>query len=166
MSQISHDDQLKFEKLKAVIEQQRDQHGNIMSVMQEAQNIFGYLSKEVQKFIAEGLHVPLTDIYGVATFYTQFSLEPKGRFQIGVCMGTACYVRGSQKILDALVKELNVEVNATTPDGLFTLEATRCLGCCGLAPVLMIGDDVYGRLDEGKIPSIVQGYRNKEFCTH
>jgi NADH-quinone oxidoreductase E subunit len=166
MSQISHEDQLKFDKLKAVIESQRNRQGNVMSVMQEAQNIFGYLSKDVQKYIADELDVPLTDVYGVATFYTQFALEPKGRFQIGVCMGTACYVRGSQKVLDALLKELDVEVNGTTPDGLFTVEATRCLGCCGLAPVMMIGDDVYGRLDESKIPSIIQGYRNKEFCTH
>ena len=132
-----------------------------MAVMQKAQDRFGYLPIEVQNFIAEGLGVPLSDVYGVATFYAQFSLEPKGEYAIGVCMGTACYVKGSQKVLDALCKELDVPVGKTTPDGKFTLEATRCLGACGLAPVMMINDDVYGRLTEDDIPGIIAKYRTK-----
>ena len=162
MPKLSREEQEKFDQLQAVIDEQKGKKGNVMSVMQKAQEIFGYLPKDVQVFIAEGLNVPLTEIYGVATFYTQFALEAKGKYQIGVCMGTACYVRGSQKVLDALVKELDVEIGRTTRDGLFTLEATRCLGCCGLAPVMMIGDEVFGRLTEDKIPGIIQEFREKE----
>ena len=159
-------DEKNYAQLKAIIDEQKTKKGNVMSVMQAAQGIFGYLSKDVQIFIAENLGVPLTEIYGVATFYTQFALEPKGKHQIGVCMGTACYVRGSQKVLDKLVSELNVEIGKTTSDGLFTLEATRCLGCCGLAPVMMIGDEVFGRLTEDKIPGIIKSYRDKENSAH
>ena len=101
----------------------------------------------------------MSEIYGVATFYAQFALEPKGKHIIGVCLGTACYVRGSQAVLDELAKELEIEVGKTTSDGLFTLEATRCLGCCGLAPVMMIGEDVYGRLVPEDVPGIIAKYR-------
>lgn len=150
-----------YEQLQAVIDQYKGKEGPLMPVMQKAQDLFGYLPIEVQNFIAEGLEVPLSDVYGVATFYAQFSLEPKGEYAIGVCMGTACYVKGSQKVLDALCKELDVPVGKTTPDGKFTLEATRCLGACGLAPVMMINDDVYGRLTEEDIPGIIAKYRTK-----
>ena len=130
-----------------------------MPVLQEAQEIFGYLPIEVQDFIAEELDIPITDVYGVATFYSQFSLKPKGKYRIGVCLGTACYVKGAQKVLDELSKVLNIDVGATTEDGTFTLEATRCLGACGLAPVIMINDDVYGRLEPDDIPEIIAKYK-------
>ena len=144
-----------FDALKQFIAEHKDQPGALMPVMQKAQEIFGYLGEEIQACISENLGVPMSEIYGVATFYAQFALEPKGKHIIGVCLGTACYVRGSQAILDELSKELEVEVGKTTSDGLFTLEATRCLGCCGLAPVMMIGEDVYGRLVPEDIPDII-----------
>ena len=147
-----------FDALKQFIAEHKDQPGALMPVMQKAQEIFGYLGEEIQACISENLGVPMSEIYGVATFYAQFALEPKGKHIIGVCLGTACYVRGSQAILDELSKELEVEVGKTTSDGLFTLEATRCLGCCGLAPVMMIGEDVYGRLVPEDIPDIIAKY--------
>jgi len=148
-----------FVELKEYIETVKGVNGNLMPVLHEAQEIFGYLPIEVQKFISSELDVPLAEVYGVATFYTRFAIEPKGKHKIGVCLGTACYVKGSQLIMDKLSKELNIKVGQTTPDNLFTLEATRCLGCCGLAPVMMIDQDVYGRLEPKKIPEILGKYK-------
>lgn len=149
----------KFEQLAKVIEEHKDQKGGLMPVLQEAQAIFGCVPLDVQKIIAEGMNVTLSDVYGVATFYSQFSLEPKGEYVCGVCLGTACYVKGSQKVLDKLASELNIEVGRTTPDGKFTIQATRCLGACGLAPVMMINDEVYGRLTPEEIPGILAKYQ-------
>jgi NADH-quinone oxidoreductase E subunit len=149
---------LAFEKLKEVIEKYKNKEGALIPIMHEAQEIFGYLPIEVQNYIAEALEISITDVYGVATFYSQFSLKPKGKYNISVCMGTACYVKGAQKILDRLKKELNIEVGETTEDGKFTITATRCLGACGLAPVMTINDDVYGRLVEDDIPGIIKKY--------
>ncbi len=148
-----------FVELKEFIDSVRDVDGALMQVLHVAQDIFGYLPIEVQKYISSELNVPLAEVYGVATFYTQFAIEPKGKHKIGVCLGTACYVKGSQLIMDKLSKELNVKVGQTTPDNLFTLEATRCLGCCGLAPVIMIDQDVYGKLEPKKIPEILEKYK-------
>ncbi|WP_246345933.1 NADH-quinone oxidoreductase subunit NuoE [Sedimentibacter hydroxybenzoicus] len=148
-----------FLLLKEYIDSKRDTQGVLMQALHEAQEIFGYLPIEVQKFISHELDVPLAEVYGVATFYTQFSIEPKGKHKIGVCLGTACYVKSSQQVLDKLSKELNIKVGGTTDDNLFTLEATRCLGCCGLAPVMMIDQDVYGKLEVNKIPEIISKYR-------
>jgi len=156
-----NDKQDLFDQLKAVIEEHKNDKGPLMPIMHKAQEIFGYLPVEVQNYIAEELNIPLTDVYGVATFYSQFTLEPKGQYNIGVCLGTACYVKGAQQILDKLKDELHVEVGKTTEDGKFTLNATRCLGACGLAPVLMINDDVYGRLVPDDIPNIIKKYRDK-----
>lgn len=149
-----------YEALRAVIAEHKGEQGALMPVLQSAQSIFGYVPEEVQRFIAEGLGVTLSEVYGVATFYSQFSLEPNGEHIIGVCLGTACYVKGSQKVLDRLAEELDVEVGKTTKDGKFTLNATRCLGACGLAPVMMIGDEVYGRLVPDDIPDILAKYRS------
>jgi len=151
----------KFEKLDQFIKENIAKKGPLMPIMQKAQEIFGYLPIELQNHIAEALEIPLTDVYGVSTFYSQFSLTPKGEFQVGVCMGTACYVRGAQKILDELAKILVVKVGETTADGKFTLEATRCLGACGLAPVIMINDEVYGRLVSEDISAIIDKYKDK-----
>jgi NADH-quinone oxidoreductase E subunit len=151
----------KYEQLQEAIARHKGERGAVMPVLQEAMNIFGYVPQDVQEIIAEGLGVTLSEVYGVATFYSQFSLEAKGEYVIGVCLGTACYVKGSQKIMDELTKQLGVEVGRTTKDGKFTLNATRCLGACGLAPVMMINDEVYGRLTPDQVSGILDQYRAK-----
>ena len=152
----------KYEQLNQVIAELKDQPGALMPVLQKAQGIFGCVPMDVQKIIAEGLGVTLSEVYGVATFYSQFRLEPNGKYTISVCLGTACYVKGSQKVLDRLSEELQTPVGKTSPDGLFTLNATRCLGACGLAPVMTVNDEVYGRLVPDDIPGILAKYREKE----
>ena len=149
----------KYDALDAAIARHKGEPGALMPVLQEAQNIFGYVPQDVQQIIADGLGTTLAEVYGVATFYAQFSLEPKGQYVVGVCLGTACYVKGSQQVLDKLEEVLGVPAGRTTPDGLFTLNATRCLGACGLAPVMMINDEVYGRLTPDEIPTILDKYR-------
>ena len=149
----------KYDALDAAIARHKGEPGALMPVLQEAQNIFGYVPQDVQQIIADGLGTTLAEVYGVATFYAQFSLEPKGQYVVGVCLGTAYYVKGSQKVLDKLSEELKIPVGKTTPDGVFTLNATRCLGACGLAPVMMINDEVYGRLTPDEVPAILNKYR-------
>ena len=149
----------KFDELKKYIDSLQGEKGVLMPIMQHAQEIFGYLPIEVQSFISDQLDVPMTDVYGVATFYAQFAIEAKGEHIIGVCLGTACYVKGSQAILDEQEKLLGIKTGSTTLDGKFTLEATRCLGCCGLAPVMMIDDQVYGRLTASAIKGILDKYK-------
>ncbi|MTI49807.1 MAG: NADH-quinone oxidoreductase subunit NuoE [Firmicutes bacterium] len=148
-----------IEELKKSVEEHRHTKGSLMPVLHEAQKIFGYLPLEVQKIISEELNVPLAEIYGVATFYSQFSLIPKGKYQIGVCLGTACYVKGSQAIVDKIKKQLDIEVDGTTTDGKFSLEATRCIGACGLAPVMTINEEVYGKLKVEEISEIIKRYK-------
>lgn len=155
----SEQDQLKMQELKQFIEAHKNDKGPLMPVMQKAQDIFGYLSLEIQSVIAEGLGIPVSEVYGVATFYSQFSLEPKGEYTISVCTGTACYVKGAQAVLDEIEKNLGIACGKTTPDGKFTLEATRCIGCCGLAPVLTINGDVYGRLAPADVHEILEKYK-------
>ena len=154
----------KYALLQQVIAELKDQPGALMPVLQKAQGIFGCVPMDVQKIIAEGLGVTLSEVYGVATFYSQFKLEPSGKYTISVCLGTACYVKGSQKVLDRLSEELNTPVGKTSADGLFTLNATRCLGACGLAPVMTVNDEVYGRLVPDDIPGILAKYREKELA--
>ncbi|MCI5772055.1 MAG: NAD(P)H-dependent oxidoreductase subunit E [Clostridiales bacterium] len=153
-------DKEKYVQLEQVIARLKDQPGALMPVLQQAQEIFGCVPMDVQKIIAEGLGVTLSEVYGVATFYAQFSLRPSGKYIISVCLGTACYVKGSQKVLDRLSEELHVPVGGTTDDGLFTLNATRCLGACGLAPVMTINEEVYGRLVPDDIPGILAKYKD------
>jgi NADP-reducing hydrogenase subunit HndA len=150
------------EMLQGIIAKYKDTKGALIPVLHEAQQIYGYLPMDVQKTVSEGLNVPLTEIYGVVTFYTQFSLKPKGKFKVNVCMGTACYVKGSGAILDKFKEKLGVNVGETTEDGKFTIEACRCIGACGLAPVIMINDDVYGRLVPDDIEAIVEKYKKIE----
>ena len=149
----------KYLQLDEVIQQNKGKQGAVMITLQAAQNIFEHVPRDVQIRIAEGLGVPLSEVYGVATFYSQFSLEPRGKYVIGVCLGTACYVKGSQKVLDKLCSELEIEVGQTSKDGRFTVQATRCLGACGLAPVMMINDEVFGRLTPEEIPGILAKYK-------
>ncbi len=154
--------QKEFADLKEFIDSVKDTQGILMQTLQKAQDIFGYLPLEVQKFIADETDIPLADIYGVVTFYTQFTVEEKGKHRVGVCLGTACYVKGSQDVMDKLAEELNIKVGQTTEDKMFTLEATRCLGCCGLAPVMTIDEDVYGNVDPKRVPEIIAKYKNQE----
>ena len=144
--------------LEKVIADQKGKPGALMPVMQQAQEIYGYLPIEVQTMIAEGLGCSLEQVYGVSTFYAWFSLEPKGKHLIRLCLGTACYVKGSQDILDELEKVLGVGVGHTTPDGMFTLEAARCLGCCGLAPVAVVNGEVHGKLSTKDVENIIAKY--------
>jgi len=147
-----------FDKLYEAIEANKDRQGALMPVLHEAQGIFGACPIEVQKVISEELRIPLAEIYGVVTFYSQFTLVPNGDFLIGVCMGTACYVKGSQNIIDRISRDTGVAVGATSADGKFTIEATRCIGACGLAPVLTVNEDVYGRISELDVPDILSKY--------
>ena len=145
--------------LDAVIDANKGDKSRLMAVMQEAQNIYGYLPIEVQLMIAEGMGVPLEKVYGVATFYAQFSLTPKGNCHISVCLGTACYVRGSGLLYDKLQEVLGIAGDECTEDRKFSLTACRCIGACGLAPVLTVNEDVYGRLTTDDIEGIVAKYR-------
>jgi NADP-reducing hydrogenase subunit HndA len=149
----------KAQKLQEIIQKYRETKGALIPVLHEAQELYGYLPMNVQKQISEGLKVPLTEIYGVVTFYTQFSLKPKGEFRISMCMGTACYVKGSSQIMDKLQEKLGINIGECTDDGRFSLDACRCIGACGLAPVMMINDDVYGRLTPDEIEGILDKYR-------
>ncbi len=147
-------------KLKQFIEEHKKQKGALMPIMQYAQEVYGYLPIEVQKMIAIGLDVRLEEVYGVATFYSQFSLNPKGKYKISVCLGTACYVKGSGDIFDKISESLGIKSGETTEDGMFTLEACRCIGACGLAPVLTVNEDVYGRLTKDEVKKILSKYQS------
>ena len=148
----------KFDELLAYIDEHKGEKGPLMPIMQKAQEIFGYLGLDIQNFIAEKLGVPTTDVYGVSTFYAQFSLQPKGEYVVSVCQGTACYVKGAAAVLDEVKKILGIGVGETTADGKFTIQDTRCLGCCGLAPVMTINGKVYGKLTPQDIPGILAEY--------
>ncbi len=147
------------DELHAVIEELKDEKGCLMPIMQKAQGIYGYLPVEVQQMIADGLAIPLEKIYGVATFYSQFNLQPKGEYQISVCLGTACYVKGSGTILEEVSDILGIKTGECTPDRKFSLDACRCVGACGLAPVMMINDEVYGRLEKKDVKGILEKYK-------
>ena len=146
-------------KLNAVIEANKHDKSRLMGVMQEAQEIYGYLPIEVQSKIAEGMDIPLEKVYGVSTFYAQFSLTPKGEYNISVCLGTACYVKGSGDIYNKLQEILGIGTDECTPDRRFSLTACRCIGACGLAPVLTVNEEVYGRLAVSDVDGIVAKYR-------
>ena len=145
-------------QLKAIIAEHKGEDGAAIPVLHKAQEIYGYLPIEVQTKIAEGLDIPLAEIYGIVTFYTQFSLNPKGSYQIAVCLGTACYVKGSGDILEKIKERLGIDVGECTPDGKFSIDATRCIGACGLAPVLTVNDEVYGRLTVDDVDDILAKY--------
>lgn len=145
-------------KLDAVIAECTGDVSQLMHVMQEAQNIYGYLPFEIQQKIAEGMNVPMEKVYGVATFYAQFALSPKGKYSISVCLGTACYVKGAQEILDELSAQLGIAAEECTEDGKFSLTACRCIGACGLAPVITVNDDVYGKITAADVAGILAKY--------
>ena len=147
------------EQLDAVIAKLKDTPGALMPVLQQAQEIYGYLPVEVQRMIALKMDVSIEEVYGVSTFYSQFVLNPKGEVSIAVCLGTACYVKGSGDILDKITQILGLPAGSTTPDGKYSLEATRCIGACGLAPVLTINNEVYGRLVPADMEGILAKYK-------
>jgi|UniRef100_UPI0040299A32 NADH:ubiquinone oxidoreductase 24 kD subunit len=145
-------------KLRAKCRELLPLGGATMPALQYAQELYGYLPYEVQMIVAEELGVTLADVYGVVTFYSQFSLYPKGKYRIGICLGTACYVKGSGDIYDKLKEVLGVESGQCTADRKFSLDATRCVGCCGLAPVMTINDDVYGKITPDDVAGILEKY--------
>ncbi|MDI3480907.1 MAG: NADP-reducing hydrogenase subunit HndA [Tepidanaerobacteraceae bacterium] len=148
----------KLKKVDEMLEKYKGQRGALLQALQEAQGIVGYLPMEVQKRVAEALNVTLSEVYSTITFYSFFNLKPRGKYQIRVCLGTACYVRGAHKVLERLEKELGIKVGDTTDDAKFSLDACRCVGACGLAPTIIINDEVYGRLTPDKVPEILEKY--------
>ncbi|MFI3129004.1 MAG: NAD(P)H-dependent oxidoreductase subunit E [Bacillota bacterium] len=147
------------EKLTAELELLQGKAGALMPALQKAQEIYGYLPYEVQLEISKALTIPMSEIYGVVTFYSQFNLSPKGKFQIGVCLGTACYVKGAGDLFDAFKDLLGIDNGECTEDGKFSLVATRCIGCCGLAPVLTVNEDVYGKITSKDAKDILAKYQ-------
>lgn len=148
-------------QLLEVIESHKDMKGSLMPILQKSQEIYGYLPVEVQAIISKQTGISMSEIYGVVTFYSQFTLNPKGKYNVSVCMGTACYVKGAAAVLDRVKTKLGIDVGGITSDGKFSLEATRCIGACGLAPVMTINDEVHGRLVPDEVDKILAAYDNK-----
>ena len=146
------------EKLASLIAEYKNVEGNLMPVLQGAQDIYGYLPIEVQKKIAEGLGLSLSEVYGAVSFYSQFALNPKGKVAISVCLGTACYVKGSGKLHEKCMEITGIGAGDISPDGRFSYEATRCIGACGLAPVMTVNGDVYGRITPADVEGIIAKY--------
>ena len=151
-----------FKKLEDFINSLPEKQGSLISVLHKAQDIFGYLPSEVQEFVAEKLDIPISKVYGVVSFYHFFTMIPKGKYPISVCMGTACYVRGAEKVLNDIKDLLKIEVGETTVNGMFSLDCLRCVGACGLAPVVMIGKEVYGKDKTKHIKDIILEYIEKD----
>ena len=150
----------KIKFVKDICKQFNNEGGEVINVLQKVQGEFGYLSAEVQELVAKELNIPVARVYGIVSFYSFFTMTPKGRYPISVCLGTACYVRGAEKVIEELKRQLAVQVGGTTPDGKFSLNCLRCVGACGLAPVMMIGDKVYGRVTPDKVAGILAEYNN------
>lgn len=148
--------QHKTDELLAICNDHENQAGELINILHKAQHLFGYLPAEVQQIVAKQLKIPVSKVYGVVTFYSFFTMTPKGEHPISVCMGTACYVRGAEKVLDEFKRLLKINVGETTPDGKFSLSSLRCVGACGLAPVVLIGEKVYGRVVPGDVEKILK----------
>jgi NADH-quinone oxidoreductase subunit E/NADP-reducing hydrogenase subunit HndA len=148
----------KIDELKDVCKSFNNDKGELINVLHKAQGIFGYLPAEVQEIIAKELKISVAQVYGVVSFYSFFTMTPKGEHPISICLGTACYVRGAEKIIEEFKRVLNISVGETTPDGKFSLACLRCVGACGLAPVVLVGDKVYGRLSADSVKEIVSEY--------
>lgn len=149
----------KDEKLQNILEIYTQDKDNLIQILNEVQEYYGYIPKEAQIAISEYLSMPMAEIYGVITFYSRFTLKPKGKYNVAVCLGTACFVKGSEKILDRLKEKLGIEVGQTTSDGKFSIEATRCVGACGLAPVFTVNNEVYGRATPEMIDQVIEKYK-------
>lgn len=146
------------EKLEKIAKKYKNVEGGIISALHEVQDTYGYISSTAQKYLSKELNVSMSEIYGIITFYSRFSLIPKGKFNIQVCMGTACYVKGSDKVLNRFKQKLGIEEGKTTEDGKFSLESVRCIGACGLAPAIVINEEVYGKMDEKKVDELIEKY--------
>ena len=155
-------DNVGFKELENYILTLEDKKSSLIIILHKAQEIFGYIPEEVQEFIAEKIEVQVSKVYGVVSFYNFFSMEPKGKYPISVCTGKACYVRGAEKILEALQKELGLKLGGVTEDGLFSLDSLRCVGACGLAPVMLVGKDVHGKVKPEDVKKIIENYKNLE----
>ncbi|MCK5822738.1 MAG: NADH-quinone oxidoreductase subunit NuoE [Bacteroidales bacterium] len=151
--------QTQISQIKEICKSFNNDKGELINILHKSQSAFGYLPAEVQEVIAEELNESIAKIYGVVTFYSFFTMQPKGKHPISICLGTACYVRGAEKILEEFEKQLNLEVGETTPDGKFSLTCLRCIGACGLAPVAMVGDKTYGRLTPEDVKGIIDEYK-------
>lgn len=159
---VAKDTNAQYEELKKVIEEKKSLTNPLIEILHKAQEIFGYLPIEVQQFIADQLEVPVSQVYGVVTFYNFFSMKPRGKHMINVCTGTACFVKGAPKILQMLSEDLDVKIGETTKDGLFTLSAVRCVGACSLAPVFVIDEETFGRIDSrDKLKEVLDKYRKE-----
>lgn len=150
-----------FKELDEFILSIDDKKGALISVLHKAQEIFGYLPKEIQEFVAERLDLSLAKVYGVVSFYSFFTMTPKGKHPVAVCMGTACYVRGAGKVLEDFEKQLGIKAGETTADGQFSIDALRCVGACGLAPVVLIGEDVYGKDEAKNVSGLIARYKGQ-----
>ena len=151
----------KNEQLEAILKKyKKGDKSQLIQILNEVQDTFGYITKNSQKALSEFLEMPMAEIYGVITFYSRFTTEPKGKYNIAVCLGTACFVKGSEKILDRVKELLGIDVGQTTEDGLFSIEATRCIGACGLAPVFTVNDEVYGKATVKMVEEVIEKYKN------
>ena len=148
----------RIKKLEEIINKHKVEEGALIPILHEAQELFGYLPEEVQQKIADGLGISLAEVYGVATFYSRFTLTPKGKYKIQLCLGKACYLKGADKILVKLEELLGIKVGETTADGKFSLEGARCVGACGLAPVMVINEEVYGKVTPEMVKGILDKY--------
>ena len=151
-------DEGRIKKLEEIINEHKTQDGALIPILHEAQELFGYLPEKVQQMIADGLKISLAEVYGVATFYSRFTLTPKGKYNIQICLGTACYVKGADKVLAKLEEILGIKAGETTSDGKFSIEAARCVGACGLAPVVVINEEVYGKVTPDMVKDILSKY--------
>lgn len=149
-------------ELKEILEKYERDKSNLIQILNQVQEKYGYISQDAQKEISEYLDISMAEVYGVITFYSRFTLEPKGKYNIAVCLGTACFVKGSEKVLDKVKEILKIDVGQTTDDGLFSIEATRCVGACGLAPVFTVNDEVYGKATPEMVESVIKRIRDEE----
>jgi NADP-reducing hydrogenase subunit HndA len=149
-------------ELKEILEKYEKDKSNLIQILNQVQEKYGYISQDAQKEISEYLDISMAEVYGVITFYSRFTLEPKGKYNIAVCLGTACFVKGSEKVLDKVKEVLKIDVGQTTEDGLFSIEATRCVGACGLAPVFTVNDEVYGKATPDMVESVIKRIRDEE----
>ncbi|MBR1653392.1 MAG: NADH-quinone oxidoreductase subunit NuoE [Clostridia bacterium] len=149
-------------ELKEILEKYEKDKSNLIQILNQVQEKYGYISQDAQKEISEYLDISMAEVYGVITFYSRFTLEPKGKYNIAVCLGTACFVKGSEKVLDKVKEILKIDVGQTTEDGLFSIEATRCVGACGLAPVFTVNDEVYGKATPEMVESVIKRIRDEE----
>lgn len=150
------------DKLKDIVNKYKNVDGGIIGALHEVQNAYGYVPEVAQKYLSSELNVPMSKIYGIITFYSRFSLKPKGKHHIQVCLGTACYVKGADKVLERFKQKLEIDEGKTTKDGMFSLESVRCIGACGLAPAIVIDNEVYGKMDEKKVDELIEKYKEEK----